>query len=123
VSRLKPILAILLALLWLPVTSHCRLEMIPGLEFLQCLADTPTDSDCEGDSCQSVESANYKPEDAQPVLDLPAAFLTVLVALPSLESAPIQQPDWQATAPPELPSSWQFFFRAALPLRAPPFAS
>lgn len=120
---MRPILAILLALLWVPATTHCRLEMIPGLEFLHCFADTPADSDCEGDSCQSVESASYKPEDTQPVLQVPAIVFDLLRASLSVEPTSAPRTTEQTGAPPELPASWQFSRRAALPLRAPPLVS
>jgi hypothetical protein len=124
VKRLYAIVAFLLMVCWAPITAHCSLEKLPGLEFLQCVgnADSP---DCEGDSCASVESGSYKTQDHP---ELTVSFAPILLAFvpvpldqvikPVCLSAPVL-----TVAPPEFPQSWQFAFRAVLPARAPSLLS
>ena len=116
---------IALAVLWVPITSHCKLELIPGLEFLHCAGDTPTKSNCEGDSCQTVESGAYKTQDNDDLVPLPVVTVDLSVLVPPAEmSAPESGSVGIFTAsPPELPKVWQFVYRTALPVRAPSIAS
>ena len=115
--------AFLVLALWLVATQHCKLESIPGLEFLQCASDTATHSDCDGDSCASVEGGAYKLSDNQRVT--PVLLMVASVALPCAEdtaaagcfSKPPPSP------PPEIPKAWQFITRTASPPRAPSFVS
>lgn len=115
--------------LWLGATNHCRLEDIPALKFLVCNPHGESkphqDKDCDNDSCATVEKAMYKTESAKvaatsPMLVLAAMFLPALqqddrLSLSSFEQLP--------ALAPELPVTWQFFFRTAAPPRAPSFAS
>ena len=127
-TGLSKVMAVLLALLWLPMASHCDLEHLPGFEFLACCdhADTAPhqDDDCQTDVCASVESGNYKlPEFAV------AAPAPVLVASMLTSLAPTEPENPSATGvatssvPIELPQRWQFTFRTAAPPRAPTFVS
>ena len=114
---------LVLLALWLPVTFHCELESIPGLEFVRCAADTPNQSDCNDDGCCAVEKQQYKSEQyrkTMPVLvSISAApFLNATHSLPDEVSLGIF-----TAAPPELLKTWQFAFRTALPVRAPSLAS
>ena len=70
---LKNILFVLAAFAWLMVTSHCRLESVPGFEFLACL----TESNCHGEQsseksddagCCSVEKSEYKTQQFRAML-------------------------------------------------------
>jgi hypothetical protein len=111
--------------LWLPAALHCKLENVRGLEFLRCASDTPTSSDCEGDSCQVVESGSYKIPENNQIVALPLFFEVVshtsaLVSDSLIQDICLRPP---LTPPPELPKSWQFISRTALPVRAPSFAS
>lgn len=125
VSKLNTILAFVMMVLWAPITSHCQLEVIPGLEFLQCSSDTSSHSDCEGDSCQSVESVGYKIQDNPDLVPVPLPVVAFMAALPAVEEvlAKLSGVSFLTAAPPELSSCWQFAFRTALPVRAPSFAS
>jgi hypothetical protein len=128
-SILKTMLVVLLALLWVPIASHCALESagwLPG--FLGCAAECPADgtgSGNDGDACQSIEFAGYKP--ANDRLEIIVQVVPTVVAdlVESLESlASIQEISRPSTvAAPEDPVTWQFTFRTALPPRAPSFAS
>ncbi len=131
VRFLRKTLLVLTALLWLPVSNHCKLEVIPGLEFLACCThagQTPhQDDDCKSDGCASVESGLYKTEDrsiatSQPAsVPLPAILIALLwdasLAVPAGPNLAVSQ------APAEMPKTWQFASRAALPVRAPSVAS
>lgn len=129
VRLLRNTLLLLLAAAWLPLTAHCRLESLPSLAFLECADDRDchqrTDSP-DGGECCSFESASYFLPSHQPDVS-PALVL----ALPPFESptelvrglpAPVSVGVLTA-APPDIPVSWQFSFRTALPPRAPSFAS
>jgi len=111
--------------LWLPVTTHCGLEKLPGLEFLECTSDTPGSSSCEGDGCQTVESGSYKISDNSGGIPLPILSLVVFFT-PAPEGSAL--PEFGrlrllSSAPPDLPVRWQFVSRAALPIRAPSLLS
>jgi len=124
----KRVLAGALVVLWVPLTMHCRLESLPGMEFLVCCPQEDSvphqDSDCDDDACAVVESASYKTENNRvaiptPVL-VPALFLTPLLSLEVVFAANLLVFE---ASPPELPATWQFSFRTALPPRAPSFVS
>ena len=128
---LKTIWIVGLALMWLPITAHCKLEMLPALsEILACCdheeeSKPHQDNDCEQDGCASVESGNYRTQDfdafvAAPAftpVDLPDAAVE-LSALPDEVSLGIF-----TTAPPPSERIWNFSLRTALPARAPSLAS
>lgn len=123
VNRLYKILAILFLLVWVPITSHCQLESIPGLSFLHCSSDTPNNSHCEDDECSSVESGAYKVQDNNANVPLPVFVIALFdFTLPELTTngsscAVI------TSAPPEFQVGWQFSSRVALPPRAPSLVS
>jgi hypothetical protein len=128
VNRLKTILTLLLALFWLPVTMHCGLESLPGIEFLSCCphddaasqpAPAHQDNDCETDACATVESGLYKQEDSTQSVSVPLLALAAWMWAAELpaDSTPDFSP--ASSAPPELPRRWQFSYRTALPPRAP----
>jgi hypothetical protein len=131
VRRFRNLFFALAAFLWLPVSAHCQLEALTGLEFLAC----ETDSRCHGDAkstsdnadCCSVEKSQYQ-QAAQIRVDLPSPHLlsmmfTALI-LPAANALPTEVCGGILTAaPPELLSSHHFLFRAALPVRAPSLAS
>jgi hypothetical protein len=133
VKWLKTILVMAVLAFWLPATNHCRLELIPGLEFLDCCSHSDDEqagdhheNDPSGDLCAQVEDGLYKAESYRVVIEAPPAspvgFLPAL-----LEQAP--RPERAPTvcrldaSPPELPKTWQFSFRAAAPPRAPSLVS
>jgi hypothetical protein len=106
--------------LWLPATNHCRLETLPGLDFLLCDASAPGDLDCEGDACGPVEKVPYKSADSRVVLvDIPALIPAIATAVESQPQIGITDPITFVDPPPP----WQFSLRAAKPPRAPSFAS
>lgn len=131
VKRLLQILAIVLAFVWVPITSHCAWEDMPGLEFFKC-ADESTKSsqracdesqqeDCADDACSTLESGSYKVGDTFTVV--PALSSTVVfIQLALSEIIPCAQPSPVRASPSEIPVSWKFLSRTALPPRAPSLA-
>ncbi len=123
--RLFTVVAFLLIGCWAPMTAHCNLERLPAFEFLKCAQDAEPVGDCDDTACDSVESGFYKTQE-HPELNLSPALEVVCFALfldepdsasgPALECARI-------VSPPDLPVTWQFVFRTALPPRTPSIAS
>lgn len=128
---IKTTLTLLLAILWLPVSSHCLLlESASTLEFLSCCAheDKTTEhheDECATDSCSIVEGAQYKSSLQRvtvPPLDTHVAFELPPLLVTTLKSAVItahQSDDALA----QLPVAWQFSARTAQPPRAPSLVS
>ena len=115
------LLSLVLAVLWVPVTSHCAWENVSGLQFFKCATDTPENSDCDGDGCAQLEKATYKV--SSPQASVPAPILALLFQSLLLKFPADEQRLAAVTTPPEISSAWQFSFRAALPPRAPSFVS
>ncbi len=131
VRLLKTILALLLALSWVPLSLHCQIEAMPGWEFLSCESGEEEhsaphqSSDCEDDFCQIIESGLYKTEEKAPLLCsvnlLPPGVepsIAISMQAPDPGLSPVANP-----SPPVLANTWQFTFRTALPPRAPSLAS
>ncbi len=132
-SKIRAALTILLATLWLPVSSHCLLlEVSSGLESLSCCTHTEAqeaaphhEDDCATDACSVVEGAKYQSSFQRvtvPPLDTHVLFELLPLLEPTLTSTVIgthQSDDALA----RLPVAWQFSARTALPPRAPSFVS
>jgi hypothetical protein len=124
VNRPLRLLGLILALVWVPITSHCLWEDAPGLQVFKCVDQTTGQSesdsnDCDGDVCSVLETADYKVSKTR--TDVPPPFLNILFQLSPLEAAPAEAPLPVTAAPPRLP--WQFSVRTALSPRAPSFVS
>ena len=124
VTWLMKCIAALLLALWVPVTMHCALELVPGLGFIQtCCGEQeaqPADHDCSQDLCSAIESGFYKVDDYPALAPSQALLLAFTVWNLSAELPAITPPlSPPAPSPPELPRSWQFSHRTALPPRAP----
>jgi hypothetical protein len=115
---------VLLAL-WLPATSHCRLELLRGFELLACNASAAEHNHdangCEQDACAVVESGQYKPD--EPTAAVPAPDSLVISTSLDLSAAGTEtrptRSDYPSSHPPDLPRPWQFQFRMAQSPRAP----
>jgi hypothetical protein len=132
VRRLTSIVALLLAALWLPASSHALLEHFELIHHVH--ADHEEDSDDSHEHGTNNHAAadglclapSVKTPLSKPVAVVPLPWLAVALlntaqnffALPSQFG-----PSPPGTAPPELSHCWQFSFRAALPARAPSLAS
>ena len=120
VKRLLQLIAILLAVLWMPVTAHCSLETLPGLEFLHCESGA-AENDCDEDVCAQIERPSYKVSDTETLVPQPQLVLCFQII--STETVPVDSPQPSTASPPELPPGWQFTTRTALAPRAPAFIS
>ena len=128
VSKLTKFVALTVLALWGLAVMHCKLEALPGLDFLQscCFVDSAPSSekDCEDDGCGAVEDGGYRTEEQTVSAPQP---LLILALLASATQAPL--PELRARffpvseSPPDLPRIWQFAQRTALPPRAPSLAS
>ena len=124
-NRVYRAVALVFLVLWVPITAHCCLEKLPGLEFLQCASDTSGSPNCEGDACQTIESGAYKISESPRTAPAPAFFVLPLAPLPLIEDAAANKSPagTLVAARPDLPKSWQFISRTALPVRAPSLLS
>ena len=104
---------------------------MPGLEFFKCADETTQSSkpvshdsqkdDCNDDACSTLETGSYKVAETE--TSVPAPILTIVfLQFSLLEIVPLEQPSPVTAAPPEIPVSWKFFSRTALPPRAPSLA-
>jgi len=117
----------LILALWVPVTMHCLLERVSGMEILACDALVhaeeplhPADP-CEGDGCAAVESGDYALQVRDERFNL--AWTTFVLAelppevlLPTLHAHPPYPAQARRS---EMNACWQFVLRAAPLARAP----
>lgn len=130
----RTIVTLLLLALWLPASSHSLLETA-GLIHDQ--HDQHDDHDDPSSGSHAHHTDDHEVADGHCLLSstdvslpVPAVTLTpLLICLLGIDGEPelggpctsgLAPP---GVAPPELALSWQFFFRAALPVRAPSLAS
>jgi hypothetical protein len=122
-------LAIAMALLYLPASGYCLFEKTGLVTPVDCCAegtshDQEEQAPCGGYGCCPIEYAVYLSLDSGfadlviPPADL--AFLSAVLPPELPVEVPIAKLGWR---PPDLPKSWQFSFRTALPPRAPSLAS
>lgn len=129
VRKLWKVVALALVALWLPVTMHCLLEAMPGLELLGCCIHPDSaphqDSDCDQDVCAQVESGLYLPGSPTAKVVLPS-FTPLNDPAPPAQVDPLPQLTFHDCPDGSLPGpvpAWVFVQRAALPVRAPSFVS
>lgn len=121
----KALLALILALLWVPLSAHCQLEAATGLAVLQCESGGGASADpvshCENFCCSWEGGHYFAPQTS--VLSGRQLVLAALLPTPPISLAPRLPSDrligWVTAAPPDFLKPWQFSFRAALPARAP----
>jgi hypothetical protein len=124
---LKPTFAALLAALWLPVTSHCLLEVADFIPLDECCtaADARSGGHEADQTCQ-VEYAAYALPKGQKLAPEPCASAPIATFR---APAPVTPPALRllasedTLAPPELPARWRFTLRTAPPSRAPSSAA
>jgi len=125
---MRTTLTVLLALIWLPLTSHCLLfESAANFEFLSCCTheDTPSHhDDCATDACATIESAKYK-SSLQRIIIAPPDHRVAFELPPPLDIKPAsaQTATQRHDTIIRLLVTWQFSARTALPPRAPSFVS
>ena len=123
-------LCVMLALLWVPITSHCMFERLPGLEFLACVphvdaSSTPQKQHCADEACAVIEEGSYKIQDDGDLVPKPVLTIAFLLGVVTGEATVKDsggEPLRAAHPPPHLAPAWQFADRAAVPVRAPSLA-
>lgn len=123
VRWLKYVCVLLFALIWVPMTSHCKLELIPGLEFLACKGGESKSHCVDGDTCCAFEKSGEKRLSNKMNCPLPPLVLFSTLLFHHESMLPDKPVVAVLTSPPELLPSWPFVSRAALPVRAPSVAS
>src|SRR5262245_30296713 len=114
----------LLALAWVPLTIHCRIESALSFSFLQCCpeddASAASGDPCQENGCCAVETANYQSPRQE---DLHVVILVTFLPDDDFVASPLVSPSQAqfipaspTVAPPELPNIWQFLCRAARPI-------
>ena len=125
---MKTVLILLLTLFWAAASNHCKLEQVPGLDFLagsdHAKDAAPEDKSCDTDGC-SFEGQLYKVEKSQASMPAPIFLFTFLLSpligeLSASEAVSHVLPD---AVPVQLARVWQFSYRTALPPRAPSLLS
>lgn len=117
------VMAVFLALLWVPVSSHCMLENAelihrdlccqPDLGHEHSHGHDAADGNCQVESRQiTVQKQDLSKE------SLLLALLKA-VEFSSVETAPVSIIRSDGVAPPEFSPTWQFVSRAAVSPRAP----
>lgn len=123
---------LLLALAWAPMSLHCRLESLPGIEVFHCVAEEAAHEDadeaggdCKDCGCCSFEAGNWRIVKQQSVV--PVAVLTLLVENLFADTCQSLPPEVcvgiLTAAPPDLPVGLQFLLSPGLMPRAPSFLS
>jgi hypothetical protein len=122
----KVLMAMFLALLWLPATSHCALDAVSDLITDICASDCdhPEDRGPSHDHpCLTIESGDYTGAAAS--AHAPAPSLVVLACVACLHSRMLLQapclapPAVTRDHPQDWIPGWTFAVRAAPPARAP----
>jgi hypothetical protein len=126
-DRLKGIMSLLLLVLWMPVTSHCYLEIAGLIPNDDCCAQGESTPPGKGDPCEGgcklVEKAGYRIQDNQPVPPVAVLLLPVFLQTPLFEAPDEGYAPRTVLWPPDTFNLPQFIARTALPVRAPAFAS
>ena len=125
VSATVRLLALLLAILWLPITAHCGLaSMGIGCSFAGACDEHPGSMGCghhPSDACNSIERGLYDPkQNSISSLLVPPFWISSADALDRLlRPDPAKGLPENTRAMPESRRIWQFVFRAAPHPRAP----
>jgi hypothetical protein len=121
-------IVLLLALLYLPATSHCLLEQagwFPSAgDYCEqtASAGNPQTSSCAYGFCRIASVDHLMPNPGG--MTWPVAQVPIFELALALEVLPLQSLTVPPAAPPrDLPQGWQFAYRTALPPRAPSFVS
>lgn len=120
-QRLRTIVAIVMAWLWLPATQHCGLEAA-GVLTARCEhLGAVGCGHCAPDGCNAVESGSYKIGNGTPKVLPPqlAACVCLNATAPVLVSEAAVFSRSYEERPLEWVPSWQFARRAALLPGAP----
>jgi hypothetical protein len=125
VRWLNRIVALGLLLAWMPATSLCFIERAGWLANDDCCSSSSSKAPPNNTTCCALASAGYKPHVYERLTPERPGFVlaTVFTFVGPHERVAEPASVAEAPSPPELPRSWQFSSRAALPPRAPSLAS
>ena len=117
------VMAVFLALLWVPVSSHCLLETAELIHHDHCCQpafghEHSHGHDAADGNCQ-VESRQLTVQKQDLSKECLLLALLKSVEFSSVEAAPVSVIRSDGVAPPELSPTWQFVSRAAVSPRAP----
>jgi len=122
---LKAIVPILVLAIWSVCTAHCAVENLNGSTELTCCNEGCGQSDQAPNSpeqcvCSAIQSGGFVSQEKVLSIPLPVESLCLFEVSP----ADVDLPRAAALGETGLAASdvlrpWQFFFRAALPARAP----
>lgn len=121
--------ALLLALLWLPVTLHCRLEVADLVADTCCQSqheqhETDAPQQHHSDNTCQVESNQFAPQKEDlSVAATVVLMVTLLETVPVDSASAVSQIHAEDVAARALRPSWQLDLQASLPVRAPSFLS
>ena len=118
-------MVMLLATVWMTLNTHCQLERLGFFPKVGCCATPDNDFGGDGgdDGCCDLDSAQYFSTENGTVIHLNIeAVLLPLVESELPQTSPLLASP-RGPGPPVLLAGWQFSSRAALPPRAPSFAS
>jgi len=119
---------VLVLAVWSACTGHCAIENLSGSTDSSCCNEggSPTDQapNAPGQCvCSAIQTGGYVSQESALQIPLPLDVLWLL-ATPLRPEALLTGPGLLETSlAPDTLRPWQFIFRAALPVRAPSFAS
>ncbi len=120
-TRLRIIVAATLLVIWLPATSLCLAENAGLIGQGDGCADCPSSQQTA--PCCKLASAVYKLDDNRSVVVAESGNLLFGITIDIDLPAGVSVTPNDIESPPEIRSSWQFYFRAAASPRAPSLAS
>lgn len=127
-NRLKPFVTLLILTLWASCMIRCELVSLTSSETDSCCGSaadqsTETPAPISQCVCSLALTGGYIAEKS--TVRLPLLVGLPLFTLPTELEVPVFDSSARVLtfSPPELLTSWQFSFRAALPPRAPSFVS
>jgi hypothetical protein len=126
---LKAIVTVMVLAVWSACTVHCAIENLTGTAGLPCCNEDGGQSDQAPNApghcvCGSIQSGGYVSQATALSIPIPLAGLCLYDVPPQDKDSLARPGIVEVTlSPPELVGSWQFFLRAALPVRAPSLAS
>jgi hypothetical protein len=126
VNQWKAILGLLLLATWLPSALPCELKIVlfPALDCCSAKNSQPG----EKTDCNHCQICGTVAADGYTVSEFRVIFSKISAPIVQVEAEPEElllnmSFAAKSVVPPDLPTSWQFDLRAALPVRAPSFAA
>lgn len=126
----KPIIAMVLAIIWMPVASQCILEDAELMSACSCCDESPLSSRGESSGeedclfCGDLGITGTPKDDKQ--IQPPVLVFAILIHAHSETLRTKEEAEFAfvlSSLPLDLLAGWQFSYRAALPGRAPSIIS